>query len=200
MPAAQAVQALLLLVQLGQGQLVLGDLLVDLGQVFATVGHELDPFGLPGDGVHRGQPLAVGWLRRRPEGSATLAVRAWSGGLEPPTCWLQDSGGIVRRVLARAVLAAQVGWSSSQCAPVVRCDAWWNDQRNDRMLSHSPGLHRAGRSLLTWLAQATRRRQRCCPSEAGMLPGPAPVDLHLQREAQERPDEHDQPEDSDVLK
>src|SRR5215211_818500 len=162
MPAAQALQALLLLVQLGQGQLVLGDLLVDLGQVLATLGHELDPFGLPGGGVHRGQPLAVGWLRRRPEASATLAVRAWSvgssddaddladgrapvgrghllrgatrkramgsnhpaapyghpdpddtkpsrqhckhppaatsqfwswrGGLEPPTCWLQDSG------------------------------------------------------------------------------------------------------------
>jgi hypothetical protein len=24
------------------------------------------------------------------------------------------------------------GWSS-QCAPVARCDAWWNDKRNDRV-------------------------------------------------------------------
>jgi diguanylate cyclase (GGDEF)-like protein len=54
-------------------------------------------------------------------------------------------------------------------------------------------------SLPFWLAQATRRGQRRWPSEAGVLPGPAAVDLHLQREAQERPDEHDQPEDGDVL-
>ena len=45
MPAAQPLQALFLLIQLGQGQLGLGDLLVDLGQVLAALGQELDPFG-----------------------------------------------------------------------------------------------------------------------------------------------------------
>src|SRR5215211_7435701 len=108
---------------------------------------------------------------------------------------------------ARPTARSDAAWSATW--PASSTGAWRptpaltlhrSVKRNDRMLSHSPGLHRAGRSLLTWLAQATRRRQRCCPSEAGMLPGPTPVDLHLQREAQERPDEHDQPEDSDVLK
>ena len=61
-PAAQPLQALFLLVQLGQGQLVLGDLLVDLGQVLAALGQELSPLGLPGGGVDLGQPLVVGWL------------------------------------------------------------------------------------------------------------------------------------------
>jgi hypothetical protein len=60
-PAAQPLQALPLLVQFGQGQLGLGDLLVDLGQVLATLGQELNPLGLPSPGVHRRQPLGVGW-------------------------------------------------------------------------------------------------------------------------------------------
>jgi hypothetical protein len=61
-------------------------------------------------------------------------------------------------------------------------------------------LHRAASSLLSRLAGVARSGRRRCPPEDSVLPGPAPVDLHLQREAQERPDEHDQPEDSDVLK
>ena len=44
-PATQPFQTLLFFVQLGQGQLGLGDLLVDLGQVLAALGQELDPFG-----------------------------------------------------------------------------------------------------------------------------------------------------------
>ena len=40
---------------------------------------------------------------------------------------------IVCGVLARGLLAAQVGWvvSSSQCAPVGPSSAWWNDYGND---------------------------------------------------------------------
>ena len=61
-PATQPFQALLFFVQLGQGQLGLGDLLVDLGQVLAALGQELGPFGLAGGGVDGGQPLAIGRL------------------------------------------------------------------------------------------------------------------------------------------
>src|SRR6266700_8193692 len=49
-PAAQPVQALLFFFQLGQGELALADLGVDLGTELAAVGDELGPFGLPGPG------------------------------------------------------------------------------------------------------------------------------------------------------
>ena len=46
-PAAQPLQALLLLVQLGQGQLGLGDLLVDLGQILAALGQPAGTMASP---------------------------------------------------------------------------------------------------------------------------------------------------------
>jgi hypothetical protein len=61
-PAAQALQALLLLVQLSQGQLALGDLLVQFGQVLGALSQELGPFRLAGGGVDASQPLGIGVL------------------------------------------------------------------------------------------------------------------------------------------
>src|SRR6185312_9071375 len=52
-PAAEPVQALLLLIQLGQRQLALGDLTGQLGLLFAAVGQELAPFGLALGGEQR---------------------------------------------------------------------------------------------------------------------------------------------------
>src|SRR5512132_578497 len=49
-PAAQPLQALLLLVQLGQSELGGARLLVQFGLVLAALGEELGPFGLPGGG------------------------------------------------------------------------------------------------------------------------------------------------------
>ena len=76
MPATQPLQALLLLIELGQGELAFGDLLVDLGQVLAALVQELDPFGLPSRGVDLGQPLAVAWLAPAAPAFADGIVRA----------------------------------------------------------------------------------------------------------------------------
>src|SRR6266567_2195539 len=46
-PAAQPVQALFFLIELGKGELALGDLAGQLGLVLAAVGEELGPLGLP---------------------------------------------------------------------------------------------------------------------------------------------------------
>src|SRR5579859_7284955 len=46
-PAAQPLQALLFFLQLGEGELALGDLGVDLGAELAAVGGELRPLSLP---------------------------------------------------------------------------------------------------------------------------------------------------------
>jgi hypothetical protein len=59
-PAAQPLHALLFLFQFGHGQLALGDLLVDLGQVAGALGPELDPLGRPRLDVQPFQPVAAG--------------------------------------------------------------------------------------------------------------------------------------------
>jgi hypothetical protein len=59
-PAAQPVQALLFFLQLGQGELGLADLGVDLGAELAAIGEKLRPVGLPGLGEQLLQPGRVG--------------------------------------------------------------------------------------------------------------------------------------------
>lgn len=56
MPAAQPLQALLPLFQLGKGDLALGDLGVDIGPEFAAVRDDLRPLSLPRLGEQGGQP------------------------------------------------------------------------------------------------------------------------------------------------
>jgi hypothetical protein len=107
-----------------------------------------------------------------------------------------DSGSDFGRLLDRG-LAQTVAWWRGWSA---RGNLSGPDPGGGAALGHRPQGHRAASSLLSRLAGVARSGRRRCPPEDSVLPGPAPVDLHLQREAQERPDEHDQPEDSDVLK
>jgi hypothetical protein len=64
--------------------------------------------------------------------TCTSAGSELTGGLEPPTCCLQDSR---EPSTGRwRVLSVQVRseGSSSQCAPVGSSSPWWTDQRNDQ--------------------------------------------------------------------
>jgi hypothetical protein len=63
-----------------------------------------------------------------------LVVTGVGGGLEPQPAVTRQAR-TVHGVLACAVLAAPVGWLSSQCAPMGLSNARWNDRRNDMSLS-----------------------------------------------------------------
>jgi hypothetical protein len=81
--------------------------------------------------------------------------------------------------------------------------------RGDRRLAGRPAAltkvashkaqHQQAACLLFWPVGAVwwRRRSTC---QGGTPPRPDAIDLHLQRETQKRPDEHDQPQDTNVLK
>jgi hypothetical protein len=60
-------------------------------------------------------------------------LRCWelAGGLEPPTCCLQDSGQPSAECWRVVSLQLTSGASSSQCAPIGPSSAWWNDNEND---------------------------------------------------------------------
>jgi hypothetical protein len=60
-------------------------------------------------------------------------MRFWelAGGLEPPTCCLQDSSGPSTACWRVASLQLRPDGSSSQYAPVGPSDAVWNDKWND---------------------------------------------------------------------
>ena len=63
-------------------------------------------------------------------------LRCWelAGGLEPPTCCLQDSGQPSARCWRVLSFQLTSDRSSSQCAPVGPSSAWWNDRGNDGQL------------------------------------------------------------------
>jgi len=67
----------------------------------------------------------------RPRQPVTCNFGSWRGGLEPPTCCLQDSGEPSTGYWPVLSWQLRSGGSSSQCAPVGLSDAWWNDKRND---------------------------------------------------------------------
>jgi hypothetical protein len=54
-PAAQAVEALLFLLELGEGELLLGDLALEFRVVLGAIAEEFDPLGLAGGCVLLGQ-------------------------------------------------------------------------------------------------------------------------------------------------
>ena len=57
-----------------------------------------------------------------------------AGGLEPPTCCLQDSSGSSTACWHVLSLQLTSGGSSSQCAPVGPSSPRWNDKQNDVVL------------------------------------------------------------------
>jgi hypothetical protein len=98
-PAAQPVQALLFFFQLGQGELALADLAVDLSIELAAVGDELIPLRLPGLGEQLLQPRRV---RLAPPGGLQhhhLAVTP-AGQLDRPADRAGDGGHVRHRPAA----------------------------------------------------------------------------------------------------
>jgi hypothetical protein len=87
--------------------------------------------------------------RLRREGD--LRIPRLPGGLEPPTCWLQDSwqaSTACWRVLSWQLTS---GGSSSQCAPVGPSNAQWNDRWDTGGHTRRSEVDRAGAaSLCPW--------------------------------------------------
>src|SRR4029453_9005707 len=81
-------------------------------------------------------PVAASFARARGTSKASVtglwhAVLGAGGGLEPPTCCLQDSSGPSTACWRVASLQLRPDGSSSQYAPVGPSDAVWNDKWND---------------------------------------------------------------------
>ena len=67
------------------------------------------------------------------DGFTGLYLPFWelAGGLEPPTCCLQDSSESSTACWRVFSLQLRSDGLSSQCAPVGPSSAWWNDIEND---------------------------------------------------------------------
>jgi hypothetical protein len=91
--------------------------------------------GLDSGACHRrygGSPAEGRGCYFHPREVSELRLLELAPGLEPGTCYLQDSR--QPSIECWCVLSLQVtsGGSSSQCARDRRCNPWWNDKRNDR--------------------------------------------------------------------